>query len=198
MSEEMAAFAPPSAVGIAASTGGPPALARVLGALPADFPAPIFLVQHMGETFMEGFASWLNGLVSLDVILAEDGMVAQAGTVYVAPGATHLTVAPGLVIRLDDGPPTDGQKPSAPVLFRSLAQNVGHRALGILLTGMGEDGARGLVDLRRKRGFTIAEDETTSVVYGMPGAAARLGGVSSSLPLDAIASRILAVTRIPE
>jgi two-component system chemotaxis response regulator CheB len=196
--EEIAAFPPPSAIGIAASTGGPPALARVLGALPADFPVPIFLVQHMGARFMEGFATWLDGLVPLNVAIAEEGVVAQGGNVYVAPGAAHLTVAPGLVIKLDDGVPVDGQKPSATTLFRSLAQTLGSRALGVLLTGMGEDGARGLVDLRKSRGFTIAEDETTSVVYGMPGAAARLGGVSSSLPLDAIAGRILAVTRIAQ
>ena len=191
-------FTAPSAVGIAASTGGPPALARVLGALPADFPAPIFLVQHMGASFMEGFATWLDGLVSLKVAIAKDGVTAQGGTVYVAPGHAHLTVEPGLVIKLDDGPPIDGQKPSATALFRSLAQSVGPRGLGVLLTGMGEDGARGLVDLHRMRGFTIAEDETTSVVYGMPGAAARLGGVSASLPLDAIAGRILATTRTAE
>ncbi|WP_426959908.1 chemotaxis-specific protein-glutamate methyltransferase CheB [Muricoccus radiodurans] len=188
--------APPSLVGIAASTGGPPALARVLGALPAGFPVPVLLVQHMGAPFMEGFAEWLNGIVPPRVILAREGAVPRPGEVHVAPGDRHLTVSPGGVLRVLEEPPpglraTPGQRPSADVLFGSMARSLGPRGLGVLLTGMGEDGAQGLTALRAAGGLTIAEDETTAVVYGMPAAAVRMGGASASLPLEMIAPRLL-------
>ncbi len=177
-------------VGIAASTGGPPALSAVLGALKPDFPAPILLVQHMGAPFMEGFASWLGDQTRLRVKLAENREIPVAGTVYVAPGDRHLELTPGNVIRLTNDPPLASQRPAATFLFKSLARLAGPKAVGILLTGMGEDGARGLVDMKEAGAFTIAEDETTAVVYGMPAAAVRMGGVSVSLPLDLIAPRL--------
>jgi len=181
-------------VGIAASTGGPPALAAVLGALSRDFPAPVLLVQHMGAPFMEGFASWLAGQSALRVKLAEDRETPRAGTVYVAPGDRHLELAPGNFLRLTSEPPIASQRPAANVLFQSLARVAGAKAVGVLLTGMGEDGARGLVQMKDAGAFTIAEDETTSVVYGMPGAAVRMGGVSVSLPQDLIAARLNQIT----
>nr|WP_232480315.1 chemotaxis-specific protein-glutamate methyltransferase CheB [Roseomonas sp. KE2513] len=184
-------FSRPSMVGIAASTGGPPAIARVLGALPADFAAPILLVQHMGAPFMEGFAAWLDGLVAPRVLLARDGLRPQPGHVHVAPGNRHLSLSPAGLLRVTDTPPVGGQRPAADVLFDSMARALGPRAMGILLTGMGEDGARGLVAINSVGGITLAEDETTAIVYGMPAAAVRLGGVSASLPLDGIGPRLL-------
>lgn len=185
----------PSLMGIAASTGGPPALAKVLGALPADFPLPILLVQHMGAPFMEGFASWLNGLTSLDVRLAQDQEIPVAGRVYVAPGDRHLLLSPAGTLKLSAEPPLGNQRPSATMLFQSMARSLGRRGLGVILTGMGEDGAQGLVELRQAGGYAVAEDESTAVVYGMPAAAARMGGVNVSLPLDMIPPRVLRLAR---
>ncbi len=185
----------PSIMGIAASTGGPPALAKVLGGLPEDFPLPILLVQHMGAPFMEGFASWLNGLTPLKVRLAEDQEIPTAGHVYVAPGDRHLLLSPAGTLKVSGEPPRSNQRPSATMLFQSMARSVGRRGLGVILTGMGEDGAQGLVELRQAGGYGLAEDESTAVVYGMPAAASRMGGVNVSLPLDLIASRILRLTR---
>jgi two-component system chemotaxis response regulator CheB len=179
-----------SIVGIAASTGGPPALASVLGALDPGFPAPILLVQHMGAPFMEGFASWLADQTRLRVKLAENREVPVAGTVYVAPGDRHLVLSPGNTLALNVDPPLASQRPAATFLFQSLARVAGSRAVGILLTGMGEDGARGLLEMKEAGAFTIAEDESTAVVYGMPAAAARLGAVSQSLPYDLIGTRL--------
>ncbi|MBP0491327.1 chemotaxis-specific protein-glutamate methyltransferase CheB [Roseomonas indoligenes] len=182
--------AQPALVGIGASTGGPPALARVLGALPADFPVPVLVVQHMGAPFMEGFAAWLDGLVAPRVTLAQDRILPRAGHVYVAPGDRHLGITAGGLMQVSEAPPVGGQRPAADVLFQTMARNLGPRGMGILLTGMGEDGARGLTALRNAGGLTLAEDETTAVVYGMPAAAVRLGGVSSLLPLDLIGPRL--------
>jgi two-component system chemotaxis response regulator CheB len=185
----------PSIMGIAASTGGPPALAKVLGGLSPDFPLPILLVQHMGAPFMEGFASWLNGLVPLEVRLAQDQEIPKPGQVYVAPGDRHLLLSSAGTLKLSTEPPLGNQRPSATLLFQSMAQSLGRRGLGVILTGMGEDGAQGLVELRQAGGYAVAEDESTAVVYGMPAAAARMGGVNVSLPLDLIAPRILRLAR---
>ncbi|WP_114943122.1 chemotaxis-specific protein-glutamate methyltransferase CheB [Microvirga calopogonii] len=185
----------PSIMGIAASTGGPPALSKVLGALPVDFPLPVLLVQHMGAPFMEGFASWLNGLLPLNVRLAQDQEIPAAGNVYVAPGDRHLLLSPAGTLKVSAEPPLGNQRPSATMLFQSMARSVGRRGLGVILTGMGEDGAQGLVELRQAGGYGLAEDESTAVVYGMPAAAARLGGVNVSLPLDLIAPRIVRLAR---
>jgi two-component system chemotaxis response regulator CheB len=185
----------PAVLAIAASTGGPPALAQVLGALPADYPLPVLLVQHMGAAFMEGFASWLDGLVPLKVALAQEGEVPQPGRVYVAPGDRHLLLSPQGVLRLSVEKPLASQRPSATLLFRSVAIAAGDRALGVLLTGMGEDGAIGLTEMRRAGGYTITEHESTAVVYGMPAAAVRLGGSSLSLPLPIIGPRLAQLAR---
>jgi two-component system chemotaxis response regulator CheB len=185
----------PSIMGIAASTGGPPALAKVLSALPRDFPLPVLLVQHMGAPFMEGFASWLNGLVPLEVRLAQDQEIPTPGRVYVAPGDRHLLLSPAGPLKVSAETPFGNQRPSATLLFQSMARSAGRRSLGVILTGMGEDGAQGLVEMRQAGGYAVAEDESTAVVYGMPAAAARLGGVSVSLPLDLIAPRILRLAR---
>lgn len=185
----------PSVVGIAASTGGPPALAKLLGALPSDFAVPVLVVQHMGAAFMEGFAAWLDGVVPLRVEIARDGATPAGGGVYVAPGDRHLGLAPGGTLRVSAEAPVGSQRPSATILFRSMAEAMGPRGCGIVLTGMGEDGAEGLADLRRAGGYTVAEDESTTVVYGMPAAAMRLGAARVSLPLDLIAPRLVRLLR---
>jgi two-component system chemotaxis response regulator CheB len=193
--EPVSAPLQPALVGIAASTGGPPALARVLAALPKALPVPVLVVQHMGAPFMEGFATWLDGLVPPRVRIAEDRTLPQPGEIYVAPGDRHLSVSAGGLLQVSDEPPVSNQRPSADTLFHSMARTLGPRGLGILLTGMGEDGARGLTALHQVGGFTIAEDETSAVVYGMPAAAVRLGGVSASLPLEMIGPRLLKAMR---
>ena len=181
----------PSLLGIGASTGGPPALARVIGALPKTFPLPVLVVQHMGPAFMDGFASWLDSVVALPVGVARDGERAEAGRVYVAPGDRHLEVGSGRILRVIDAAPVSGQRPAATVLFRSMARQAGAAGIGVLLTGMGEDGAVGLADMHRAGAQTVAEHESTAVVYGMPAAAVRLGAARSVLPLDRIADHVL-------
>ena len=187
----------PAVLAIAASTGGPPAFAKVLGDLPASFPLPILLVQHMGAPFMEGFAAWLDGILKLRVRLATADEVMQPGIVHVAPGDRHLAVGAGGVLRLFDDPPLRGQRPAANVLFTSLARLPNLAGIGILLTGMGEDGADGLLAMRRTGSFTVTEDESTAVVYGMPGAAHRMGASCASLPLEAIGPAIMRLIGAP-
>lgn len=179
-----------SMLGLAASTGGPNALEKVLGALPADFSLPILVVQHIASGFLEGFAAWLSTACKRPATIAQDGLAPVPGHVYLAPAERHLTIRSGR-LALDPGPAVLSQRPSGNVLFDSMAHELGPRALGALLTGMGEDGAAGLLQIRRAGGFTIAEDESTAVVYGMPQAAARLGAACESLPLHDIAPRIM-------
>jgi two-component system, chemotaxis family, protein-glutamate methylesterase/glutaminase len=180
----------PKMLGIVSSTGGPAALIQLLGALGADFPLPILLVQHMTASFVEGFAKWLQSVCPLAVKVVNDACVPVAGTVYVASAERHLRLD-ARRLWLDRGDPISFQRPSGTLMFHSMAHDLGPAALGVLLTGMGDDGASGLLDIRRSGGYTIAEDESTAVVYGMPAAAIRLGAVCESLPLPAIAPRIL-------
>jgi two-component system, chemotaxis family, protein-glutamate methylesterase/glutaminase len=129
------------------------------------------------------------------VRLAQDQEIPKAGQVYVAPGDRHLLLSSAGTLKLSTEPPLGNQRPSATMLFQSMAHSLGRRGLGVILTGMGEDGAQGLVELRQAGGYAVAEDESTAVVYGMPAAAARMGGVNVSLPLDLIAPRILRLAR---
>jgi len=188
----VAAMTRPSVIGLAASTGGPPALASLLGALPPEFPVPLLVVQHMGGPFMSGFAEWLDSQTRLQVRIAVDGERPARGRVHVAPGDRHLTLSELGRLRVTSEPPLASQRPSATLLFRSLASVLGPKGMGIILTGMGEDGARGLLELRQSGGFTLAEDESTSVVHGMPGTAIRIGAACATLPLDAIAPKLIA------
>jgi two-component system chemotaxis response regulator CheB len=178
------------ALGIVSSTGGPNALIQLLGGLGAGFPLPILVVQHIASSFLEGFASWLNDVCPFSVEIVRDRALTASGKVYLASQDHHLRAENGFV-RLDRSLPVSAQRPSGTVLFESMAAAFGSQALGVLLTGMGDDGAEGLVRVRQSGGYTIAEDESTAVVYGMPAEAVRLGGVSESLPLPAIAPRIL-------
>jgi two-component system chemotaxis response regulator CheB len=177
-------------VAVAASTGGPNALLQLLTGLGEKFPLPIALVQHMNPGFMEGFAEWLNGVTPFSAVVVNQPMALAPGTVFIAPSGRHLTVENGTAAP-NDGPIVGGHRPSANVLFSSTARVFGSAAIGVILTGMGEDGAEGLGDLRASRAWTVAEDESTAVVYGMPAAAVRRGAVTESLPLPKIAGRLL-------
>ncbi len=173
---------------VAASTGGPPALARFFGALPADLPVPVLLVQHMGASFMTGFASWLDSVVPQRVEIARNGDLPATGAIHVAPGDAHLVVARGGTLRIATDGPVGGQRPSASRLIESAAVALDGAALAVVLTGMGEDGATGVRALLAAGGQAVAEDASTSVVYGMPAAAQRAGALS--LPLDLIAPHV--------
>ncbi|MDO8606658.1 MAG: chemotaxis protein CheB [Phaeospirillum sp.] len=180
-------------VGIVSSTGGPQALVQLLNGLGAGFPLPILLVQHITSSFLDGFVSWLTGTTPFQVRIAEEGERPEAGRVYVAPVETHLTLIHGL-LSIVDTLPVCGQKPSGTVLFSSLARELRDKAVGVVLTGMGADGADGLNQIFKAGGYTIAEDSSTCVVFGMPSAAAKIGAVREMLPLPAIATRLLDLT----
>lgn len=173
------------------STGGPEALAVVLGALPARFPVPIVIVQHMPPDFTRLLADRLDKSCALKVREVTEPVKAKQGEVWIAPGHRHikLTNTAGQ-IEFDDGPEENNCKPAVDVLFRSAASTYGRRAVGVVLTGMGDDGARGGKLLADSGAYLIAQDEATSVVWGMPGAAHRAGILDSLLPLDAIANEI--------
>ncbi|HTY71705.1 MAG TPA: chemotaxis protein CheB [Actinomycetes bacterium] len=184
-------------VAVGASTGGPPALATLLGDLPADLPAAVVVVQHMAEGFVEGLARWLDGVCPLPVVVAVDGERLRAGTVYLAPAGFNLLVRPGLRLALAEPPPTQYNVPGVDATFASVADVVGPSAVGVLLTGMGRDGAMGLSRMRTAGAFTIGQDEATSVVWGMPAAAQALDAVDLELPLPAIAANVVrAVSRV--
>ncbi|HEX3743430.1 MAG TPA: chemotaxis-specific protein-glutamate methyltransferase CheB [Bryobacteraceae bacterium] len=183
------------ALGIVSSTGGPSALVQLLGRLNADFPLPILLVQHICGSFLDGFACWLESVCPFSVEIVKDRAVAERGKVYLPAQDRHLRVESGFV-RATCGHPVSAQRPSGTVLFESMAETFGCHALGVILTGMGDDGAQGLLALRRNGSYTIAEDESTAVVYGMPGEAVRLGAATESLPLPAIAPRILELVQL--
>lgn len=178
-----------AALGIVASTGGPSALVTLLNGLGADYPLPILLVQHIVGSFLAGFTDWLSSSTPYQVRIAADGEAPQRGCVYVAPVEHHLALSGGR-LRLDKSPPVGGQRPSGTLLLKSMAADLGPRAIGVVLTGMGSDGADGMLELYRVGAQTIAEDESTAVVYGMPAAAAKLGAVRTTLPLHLIAPRL--------
>ena len=179
---------------IGASLGGPRALAALLRGLPPGFRAPIAIVQHIADGFTEGLASWLASEARLDVHEGEDGEALEPGKVLLAPTGRHLVVGAGFV-RLSDAPPVDTFRPSVTPLFLSAAHAYGSRVCGVILTGMGRDGADGLRAIRAAGGTTIAQDESTSAVFGMPRAAIELGAVERVLPLDEIPRALAEVVR---
>ncbi len=183
-------------IGIAASTGGPPALVKLFGDLSADFPVPIVLVQHITASFHEGFVDWLHTMSPLNVATAVAGETPRPGCIHVAPADEHLRVVDGR-FRYDDGAPISHQKPSGTVLLESLAADFGARAVGVVLTGMGDDGAAGLRAMRDAGAWTIAESQATAVIYGMPKAAVGCDAVCESLPLPAIGPRLNALACRP-
>ena len=182
-------------VAIGASTGGPGAIINVLRALHPKFPLPILLVLHINEMFASAFAEWLDGQSNRRAAYAREGdpVEAHAGRVVIAPPERHLAVRNGR-LRLTDDPERHSCRPSVDVLFESVAREYGPGAAAVLLTGMGRDGAAGLLDIRRAGGFTIAQDEATSVVYGMPREAALIGAAEQILPLNEIGDAIGALS----
>jgi two-component system chemotaxis response regulator CheB len=184
-------------VAIGASTGGVEALITVLSQFPANCP-PTLITQHMPATFTRSFADRLNRLCAATVGEASDGALLRPGQVWLAPGDLHLEVSGGGAprCRLSSAEKVNGHRPSVDVLFNSVARVFGSRAIGVILTGMGRDGAEGLLSLRRARADTIGQDESSSVVYGMPRAAFENGSVGQQMPLDRIGARILQLTRV--
>lgn len=179
-------------VAIGVSCGGPPTLAQMLPAFPSDFP-PILITQHMPPEFTPSFAKHLDAVCAMNVREAADGDVPEPGTVLVAPGHSHLKLVRcgiNLSVQLDTGPKVSGHRPSADVMFESAARTCGPRAVGVILTGMGSDGAAGLQFMSRAGSWTIAQDEETCVVYGMPKAAMATGCIDHQVSLDNIPQTI--------
>jgi len=180
-------------VALGASTGGTEATAQVLAALPSGFPA-VVISQHLPVAFSESYAKRLDGNSQMKVKLAEHGEQIIPGHVYLAPGEKHLLVhrdGARYVCHLNDGPPVNRHRPSVDVMFRSVAQNVGPNAIGVMLTGMGDDGAEGMKEMLDAGAYTLIQDEATSVVWGMPGAAYKLGAAKEVQPLNKIAATLL-------
>ncbi len=177
----------PRVVAMGASTGGPVVIQRILSELDEGFPLPILIVQHMAAGFVNGFTEWLALTSRLPVRVAAGGDHILPGHVYVAPDGCHMLVNADGSIKLDDAPAENGLRPSVSALFRSVADVYGKNSVGVLLTGMGSDGAEELLALRKKGALTIAQDETSSVIFGMPGEAVRIGAATHILPTDKIA-----------
>lgn len=184
----------PQVIAIGASAGGPSALSKLLRALPADLPVPIVIVQHIPQEFIEGLAGWLDQISPLAVRLATNGLVLEPGVVNLSPGGVHLRVIKRnntLTAQLDPEPIYALYQPSVDVLFESVAASCGANAIGIVLTGMGTDGAQGLAVMREKGALTFAQDRASATVYGMPGAAIAQNAVGQVLSLGALPSAIL-------
>jgi len=180
-----------SLVALAASTGGPGALRTVLDALPYDFPAPVLIVQHLSPGFLAGFAEWLGATCRLPVRVALEGDVLTRGKVYIAPEDRHLTITTqGMVLPVADAP-VDGFRPSASVLFESVANVYGRSVVAAILTGMGRDGVHGLRRIRELGGRIIAQDEQTSSVWGMPAAAIDEGLADFVLPISLVSAKLV-------
>jgi two-component system chemotaxis response regulator CheB len=183
--------APTKIVAVAASTGGPAALQQILSELPADFCLPILVVQHIGSGFVDGLVQWLNSVCSLQVKRATDGEYLSPHTVYVAPDDKHLGVSSRSRIVLSQAEQIEGFRPSATFLFESVARAFGASAVHVILTGMGHDGVSGLQVARQLRGTILAQDQASSVVFGMPGAAIDAGLADCVLPLPSIADQLI-------
>ncbi len=175
---------------LAASTGGPATLMKLVAEFAADFPGAVLVVQHMPGSFTPQFAEQLAAVSQLPVKHAESGETLRAGQVYVCPGDCHLRVAPPGRIVLDDGPRIAGYRPSIDVTLESVAALAGGNAVAVILTGMGNDGARGAMAIQENGGLVIAQDEATSVIFGMPAEAIKTGAVGHVLPLEQIAAAI--------
>jgi len=178
---------------IASSTGGPVALCQLFSSIPENFPAPILLVQHNTTGFDKGFVQWLDGYSQLKVQLAEEGVSPVKGNIYVGPTEKHL-VAGTMGLAFDYGDHVCNQKPSADVLFKSAAELYGSSLVSVVLTGMGKDGADGTRFVKKSGGITIAQNEETSMIFGMPKTAIETGCVDMILPLNEIAQKLTALT----
>jgi two-component system chemotaxis response regulator CheB len=189
---------PAEAVCIGVSTGGPEALMQVFGAFNAPLNVPVFIVQHMPADFTALLAARLSASGVMTVKEAEEGEIAQPGVVYIAPGGFHMTVTrPGTktIIHLNTDPPENSCRPAVDVLFRAASQVYGGKLLAVMLTGMGYDGLKGSQLIKEKGGQVIAQDEASSVIWGMPGAVVQAGLADGVLPIDKIADEIIFRTR---
>ena len=180
---------------IGASTGGPAALHTVIGSLPGDFPVPILVVQHISFGFVDGLASWLDRDCALHVKVAEPRDKVEPGVVYVAPDDQHLGISSYGRIRLSSKEHVDGHRPSATFLFDAVAQSYGPSAVAAILTGMGRDGAAGMKTLKERGAITIAQDEESCVVFGMPKEAIALGAIDRTVSLDQIGPTLASLCR---
>jgi two-component system chemotaxis response regulator CheB len=193
-----AAVGPDVVIALGASAGGTDALRQFLSALPVDCPG-VVIVQHMPEQFTRAFANQLDGVSRVSVREATDGDRVLPGHVLIAPGNRHMRLAragDAYTIRLGSDPPVRRHRPSVDVLFNSCAETAGARAIGIIMTGMGDDGARGLLAMRRAGARTLAQDEATSVVFGMPRAAISVDAAEQVLPLGRLADTALRLARM--
>ncbi len=184
---------PMELIAIGISTGGPNALREVFAKIDADLPQPIVVVQHMPPGFTEEFAKSLDRICPLDVKEAAEGDLVRPGRILIAPGDKHIEVERrplGAIAHLSDAPPMNGHRPSADVLFASVAKAYGNRAMGVIMTGMGRDGARELGSIFKEGGLTLGQDEASSIVYGMPKAAFELGHVTMQVPLAEMAATL--------
>lgn len=177
-------------VALVGSTGAPAVIAEILTAIGPSTRATFLIVQHMSDGFIAGFAGWLAARSGISTQVAQDGIQTQPGTAYVAPDGAQMGIDANGRIALSTEPDDDGFRPSGNYLLRSVARAFGRNAMGVLLTGMGRDGAAGLLELQRAGGLTVAQDEESSVVFGMPGEAVRLGAAGQVLPPEAIARYI--------
>jgi len=192
----MPVLSPPAKIEIVAigsSTGGPAALHKILSAIPAGFPLPIVIVQHISFGFVQGLADWLNDAAPLSVKVARAGEKVLPGTVYIAPDDAHMQVDRLNRIALSSAEPIGGHRPSVTALFQSIAQSFGPAAVAAILTGMGADGAAGMKALSEAGAITLAQDEASCVVFGMPKEAIALGAVRQVVPLDRIAQTFLSL-----
>lgn len=180
-------------VAIGASTGGPPVIEKILTLLPRDFPVPLLIVQHIAPGFIQGFAEWLDQKSPLPVRIASHNDLISAGHVYVAPDGVQIRVDRNLRLLCTNDGPENGLRPSVSYLFRSVAEVFGKGAAGVLLTGMGKDGAEELKLMRERGAVTIAQDEATSAVFGMPGEAVRIHAARYVLPPDGIAALLVSL-----
>jgi len=183
----------PRIVGIASSTGGPAALCEIIKQLPADFPLPIVIVQHIAPDFVSSLASWLASVTPLRVTIAEENDQPVPGCVYLAPGGAHLRMNGGGRFAFSPSPATSLHIPSCDVFLESVAQTYGAEAIGVILTGMGADGANGMLELYRAGAYTIAQDEASCVVFGMPRETIERGAARQILPLSLIAHQLMYV-----
>jgi two-component system chemotaxis response regulator CheB len=182
-----------SVVAVASSAGGPAAVLQLVAGLPAGFPAGLVIAQHIASGFEEDFARWLDSESPLEVRLAQDGDEIRPGLVLIGPSHAHVRAMPGSRVRLVRGAPIDGYRPSANVLLSSVARQHGERACGVILSGMGVDGVDGIAEIHAQGGLTLAQDEATAVVWGMPGEAVARGCVDCVLPAAEL-GRLLAAT----
>lgn len=182
-------------VAMGASTGGPPVLQTILAGLPANFPIPVLIVQHIAAGFTQGFVEWLGQSSSLPIHVPAHGQSILPGQVYVAPEGSHMTVGANGRLWLTTDEPENGLRPSVASLFRSVARVYGQSAVGVLLTGMGRDGACELKLMREQGAVTIAQDRETAIVHGMPGEAIKIGGATYVLPPEKICRALASLAR---